>query len=234
MNFYLLVEGDRTEKKLYPAWLSLTFATMRQVWRIEDLQGDHFVVFAFKGQPLTPDKLTRHVEDVVSLGRIDHFFVMVDAEEESSAVRQQSIDRIIRKIPGHDTIHYSIIVQNRCIETWFLGNRRFMKRNPQSEELRAYQNHYPVHEQDPELMPKMANFTGTHAGWHKKYLEAIFKEQNLTYNKEPYEVNKPSYFYQLYERVTSTPHLPSLKRLLDQWHGLGGTLPGYPAPSSPA
>ena len=42
-----------------------------------------------------------------------------------------------------------VITQNRCIETWFLGNKKIFKNNPQSDELASYVKFYNVKENDP-------------------------------------------------------------------------------------
>ncbi|MBF0178905.1 MAG: hypothetical protein HQM03_02635 [Magnetococcales bacterium] len=235
MNFYLVVEGEQTEKAIYTAWISYVFSTMTQAERIEDLQGNHFIIFAYKGNPPTRTKLQTHVENVVTHSNIiDHFFIIADAEEESVTCRKQNIEQIVQSILGKRRIHYSIIVQNRCIETWLLGNRRIVKRNPQNELLRTYLTDYPVHLQDPETLPIPQEFINSPAAWHMIYLLAIFRENNMRYSKtNPRDALPKSYFNQLCDRVATTPHLPSLKRLLDQWHDLGGTLPGYPALPEP-
>ncbi|MBF0127651.1 MAG: hypothetical protein HQM02_10630 [Magnetococcales bacterium] len=81
-----------------------------------------------------------------------------------------------------------------------------------------------------ERMPKPEGFSGSHAQWHNRHLNALFLEKNpaCAYNKNnPKEVSKKYYFNELCKRIQKTPHLPTLKDLLDCWHKLGGTIPGY-------
>lgn len=107
------------------------------------------------------------------------------------------------------------VVQNVCIETWFLGNRRIVKRNPVNSNLNTFLNHYNVVNQDPELMDKMEGFRNK-AHFHFSYLKEVFKEHNLRYSKaNPKIVLERTYFDELMRRAEETSHLPTLRNLLD-------------------
>jgi hypothetical protein len=68
------------------------------------------------------------------------------------------------------TTKLEIIVQNKCFETWFLGNPKLFKQNPQSEIMKEFNQFYNVKTDDPELMEKPNDFGGSTAMYHFKYL----------------------------------------------------------------
>ncbi len=72
-----------------------------------------------------------------------------------------------------------IIMQNRCIETWFLGNRKIYSRQPQSSPLLDYSCHYNISINCPELMANYPTFN-THAQFHEAYLRELFRAKNVS------------------------------------------------------
>lgn len=84
MNLYLLVEGRRTEAKVYPAWIKHLIPRMRQAKTPRDLNSKRgsFYLFSGNGYPrLLGDPLRRSIEDVNMAGRYDHLVVCLDADE---------------------------------------------------------------------------------------------------------------------------------------------------------
>ena len=106
-------------------------------------------------------------------------------------------------------------MHNKCIETWFLGNRKIYKRNPQGEKFRAYSAHYNVEIDDPELMEKLPEFS-TSAHFHEAYLREMLKEHNIRYRKSrPKEVLKKYYLDEITKRISDNPdHLNSFSKCL--------------------
>ncbi|MEH1836156.1 MAG: hypothetical protein V7L29_29910 [Nostoc sp.] len=83
----------------------------------------------------------------------------------------------INKITFYD------LTQNRCIETWFLGNTKIYSRQPQSEPLLDYTRYYDISVNCPELMGKYDKFN-THAQFHEAYLKELFRAKNINYSKK--------------------------------------------------
>jgi hypothetical protein len=112
-----------------------------------------------------------------------------------------------------------IIVQNRCIETWFLGNRKIYTRNPQkNSHFIEWSNFYNVSINDPELMEKPPNYEKSISNFHFAYLKAMFNERGkMTYSKNnSREVQKESYLKELQKRVDDYPgHLKTFKKFID-------------------
>lgn len=111
------------------------------------------------------------------------------------------------------------IVQNCCIETWFLGNAKMMRPAPSSDDLARYKAFYDVRTEDPERMESIDQHT-PRAVFHGRYLKAMLQERStvLRYSKQnPGVVMKGEYLDALRRRCQSTGHLGSLQRLLDIW-----------------
>jgi hypothetical protein len=110
-------------------------------------------------------------------------------------------------------------VQHCCIETWFLGNSKILRKHPQSNKLLEFKKFYDVSINDPELMDCPEGYL-TKASFHLEYLKEMLIEQNpnLRYTKKyPGPTTEKAYLDALRQRCEKTEHLPSLKRLLDIW-----------------
>ena len=46
MNLYFLVEGRRTEKKVYGAWIHYVFPHLRKAATIEEVESNHFFMIS--------------------------------------------------------------------------------------------------------------------------------------------------------------------------------------------
>lgn len=215
MNLYFLVEGKRTEKKLYTSWF-INYAGMTLVDSPEKANKNNFYIVSACGYPgILDNHLKNAVSDVETLGLFDYFVIVLDSEEQSEAERMEEVKTALKDV-GIELRHSKpyIIVQHHCIETWLLGNRRIISRTPQSHLLRDYIRHYNVINNDPELMPTHRNFSVA-APFHESYLREIFKERNLTYTKRnPGEALSISYLNEIKNRHQDTAHLRSLEPLL--------------------
>ena len=79
---------------------------------------------------------------------------------------------------------FKIIVQNKCLETWFWANPKIFKRNPKNDFLRECVAYYNVKKDDPELMEKLPDFEGSISVFHSSYLQELLAERNVKYTKE--------------------------------------------------
>lgn len=220
MNVYLLVEGGRTEKKLYPSWLSHRLPDLTRISSPADACGSHYYLVSGGGQPsILHDHLPNAIADVERYGTFDLLVVVLDAEESTVAVRLSEVKDAVEAAPTPlRSAKLRVIVQNRCIETWLLGNRRMLRRNPHDTELREYIDFYNVSEDDPELLLRRSGFT-TCAQFHHVYLRAMFRERGLTYTKrDPGEARGEPYLRELEDRSASG-HLASFgafQRLVEE------------------
>lgn len=224
MNLYFLVEGLRTEEKVYPAWLSYLIPELDQVDNFEAVEHNNYYLFNCNGIPSIYDDIIDTIETVNEIEKYEYLVVCLDAEELSVQERIAEVNALLEEtgIKLSSSIQLELIIQNRCVETWFLGNRKVYTRNPQYDsDFINYSRFYDVSQQDPEEMPIYRDPSGktrykTIAQFHSAYLRAMFRERNLSYSKaNPRVVQDLAYLKELQNRVTGTPfHLKTLKNFL--------------------
>jgi len=225
MNVYFLVEGLRTEMALYPSWLSVLCPKMVRLSSVFHVKDHGYFIFSGEGYPSILDNHLRSaIEDVNASSKFDYLAIVVDAEEDTVQSRVEEVENFMReeKLALNARCKLKVIVQNRCIETWLLGNRRIIDTNPNEVELRAYKRFYDVRAQDPEIMPLNVKFD-RHAVWHLRYLKAAFREKRMTYTKRsPANAGERGYLQELKRRTHGTAHLSSFGDFLDFCETLNG------------
>lgn len=219
MNIYFLVEGQRTEMKVYPAWLSILVPQLKKVqWHHEAVENNYYI-FSGNGYPsLLDNHLKNSIADINAATNFDYLVICLDTDEDTiEARKQQVLDFIAEEnIILNSNTKLEIIAQNVCFETWFLGNRKVFKKNPKSVLLAEYINHYHVKNDDPELMKKPTDFDQTTAIFHSAYLQEMLAERNIRYTKKnPEEVSKKTFLDELIKRNKETNHIPTLKYFID-------------------
>lgn len=218
MNLYFLVEGRRTEKKVYPKWLSILLPELQEVKFPHEVDQNNYYIFSGNGYPSILDNhLVNSFEEVNSIGNFNYLIMCVDSDEVEVEERQREVNDFIsaHKLSLSSTTKFVLIIQNRCIETWCLGNKRIFKRNPHSETLREYIGYYNTKENDPELMGNIGRFE-THAQFHEDYLSETLRERNIRYTKKnPQGVVEEHYLNELLKRANSTTHIKSFKTFID-------------------
>ncbi|MCP4346542.1 MAG: hypothetical protein GY795_13575 [Desulfobacterales bacterium] len=234
MNLYFLLEGKRTEPKVYPGWINHKFPNLTRVYKIEDISSDCFLLFAAKGYPKILQLIEQSLTDIYNHNannriKVDHFFICLDADDGYEIrlnIVNEKVKRIQEENPDISTYlpDLHIIIQNCCIETWFLGNIRMLRRNPQSKRLSDFKRFYDVSDKDPENMGCYNSndyLFSNKAKFHEAYLKEMFSERNKRYTKlKPGIAATGEYLESLYERCFQTNHLTSLKFLLTIWEDL--------------
>jgi len=155
----------------------------------------------------------------VHLKHVDYLVVCMDADYEGSIEKTKEkietaiLDGVTR---GADfDIPEIMLVQNKCIESWFLGNREVY---PQivSANFRKFTNHYNVSTDDPEKMDTPLYFTGSCGEYHKLYLNKMLRENGLSYSESnTRHVSTEEYVLQLKMRAEETNHLATLKEFFN-------------------
>ncbi|MDY6781204.1 MAG: hypothetical protein SW833_01385 [Cyanobacteriota bacterium] len=207
MNIYFLVEGNSTEKKLYPKWIEYLIPNLVRVQYHDRVNNNNYYLISGQGYPrILYDGLENAVDKILEIPKYDYLVICVDADEESIEERRKYIAQFIQeKEINLGKTKVEIIVQNRCIETWLLGNRKiFDSRQPLGQPLSKYVNYYDVSQDNPEEMGKynMRN----HADFHHEYLREIFRSKNTTYSKKnPNDAKEKYYFEELQKRVRDKP-----------------------------
>ena len=219
MNLYIVVEGDRTETQVYPAWLKLLlpdYVQINDAWKVTD---NNYYLLSGGGIPSIYDHIANSVLEINNINKqssnkYDYLVVCIDTEEcekgeEEKIIRQKLAEKRVKLIDAQ----LVVIEHQVCMESWFLGNRKVFKRNPQNQKLLEYIEFYNVAERNPELMDSINNedFT-TKAQFHFDYLKKMLAERNVRYSKSnTSEVQKPDYLNELINRCTTTTDLLTFK-----------------------
>ena len=213
MNLYIIVEGDKTELNVYPAWIKLLAPQLSRIYDAWDVTNNNYYLFSGGGIPHIYNHVLHAVVDINTInagekGRYDYLVVCLDTEESNRVAIEKCITDDMKA--NNLTLNRSQIViceQQVCMESWFLGNRHVFKANPQSEAYLKYIQFYDVSQEDPELMGT-DNPELNRAQFHYKYLKEMFKERHMIYFKNnTKEVEKEAYLNQLIERNKETGHL---------------------------
>ncbi|MGD1808002.1 hypothetical protein ACP6PL_21565 [Dapis sp. BLCC M126] len=220
MNIYFLLEG-KTEKKIYGAWLQYLLPELTKVQHYHQVKHNDYCLVSAYGYPsILGEYLLNAVEKIQEIDKYNYLVICLDADEETVASKKQEIENVIvekdlRLKLGE--VELVSIIQNRCIETWLLGNRKmFDSRKPLEKPLSDYAQYYDVSVKDPELMGNYSQ-DYNHAQFHFSYLKEIFKAKKINYSKKnPGEAKNESYLDELKKRVAlEAEHLKSFKYFID-------------------
>lgn len=218
-SIYMLVEGEKTEPKLYEAWMPLLLpgcSILRVPEEAEAACGVY--ILAGYGYPSLLNRIQYALEDVRQFRGFGRLLICLDSEERTVEEVKSEVESSIEK--PFCPIPFDIIVANCAIESWLLGNRRFVKRQPSTEPLTSFMRDFDVTAHDPELLPNLRplEFT-TRAQCHKRYLKAVYQERGLTYSeRNPGPAQQYYYLEELIARAnasSSPKHLHTFRCLLD-------------------
>lgn len=219
MNIYFLVEGKRTEKKVYPKWLSLLVPELIRVQSFDCVDKNNYYIFSGNGFPSLLDNHLRNcIEDINQSQKYDYFVICLDSDEQTVNSCKNEIYNFIKNenIYLNKNTKLEIIVQNKCFETWFLGNSKIYKANPSSKFLQQCVSHYNVKKEDPELMNKLNDFDGSVSVFHSSYFQELLAEKNIKYSKtNPTAVTAKYFLEELVKRNNKTQHIQSFKYFIE-------------------
>ena len=218
MNLYIIVEGRRTEKKVYPVWLKHLIPALTSVEWAYQVSDKNYFLFNGNGFPaLLHTHLKNAIDEVNELKKFDYLILFLDVDESTVNGRIEEVKEFLKEneLKLDEGTELIIIPQNKCIESWFLGNKKIFKSNPHSTELVKYIQFYNVKENDPELMGIYPEFN-THSQFHAEYCTEFLRERNIRYSKKrPNGVISKDYLKNLIERTEKTSHLESFKTFID-------------------
>lgn len=108
MNLYIVVEGEQTETKVYPAWLQIL---VPQLYRIDDAwnlseNSDSYYLFSAGGIPSIYKHVSNAVADINEInacgkGKYDYLLMCIDVEEESRQYIEQKVQEQL-KLDGNE------------------------------------------------------------------------------------------------------------------------------------
>lgn len=214
MNLYFLVEG-KTEWKIYPVWLSCLIPGLQKIKFSEDITENSYKIINANGLPLY-EQLRDAVHEVNGVGNYDYLVVCLDPEEHTVNEVKADIQAYLEKesLVLENNTQLAVIVQNRCIEIWCIGNRAVYPMRAESSELFELMEYYNASENDPEHMGK--NQSNTHAQFHKIYLKKLLSENGFRASGGQLRyTGSRDYCIQIVQRIEDTPdHLASFQELL--------------------
>lgn len=219
MNLYFVVEG-KTESEVYPAWLSYLLPELHPVKKSEQAERNNYFLVSGGGYPSMYEMIEAAIEEIHLSNNYNYLVICLDADENSVHEIQQEVQEEIKNFSASKKFYLKkttprIIVQNRCIETWLLGNSKiYPRQQPNSQDLLAYTKYYNVSINCPELMGK--NNFNTHSQFHTDYLKKIFVERKMKYEKGSLEhIQKEYYLDELKNRIQrQAAHLPSFQNFI--------------------
>jgi hypothetical protein len=222
MNLYVIVEGRRTEKKVYPAWFKYLIPKLERVNLAKEANTNNYYLFNGNGFPaLLHNHLRNSIQEVNEHTQYKYLVLVLDVDESTVNKRKKEVENFISnenlKLENLklENAKLVIIPQDKCIETWFLGNQKIYKNNPENKTLIDYINFYNVKELDPELMGIIEGFN-THAQFHSDYCTIFLRERNIRYSKnKPNGVTEKDYLDQLILRGNKTGHLSSFINFIE-------------------
>ena len=215
MNFYIIVEGEKTEMSVYPAWLSLLVPAYTRIENFDDVNENNYYIFCGGGIPSIYTHVTNAILDINEINskegpHYDYLLVCLDTEEENRDYILQQIEKQL-KSKGVSLQNAELLVfeQKICMETWFLGNQSVFKDNPQDSEYLDFIKYYNVGQNNPEEMGNMnPNRFATAARFHLRYLQRMLEERNMSYSKRnTHAVQQQTYLQQLIKRYEETGHI---------------------------
>lgn len=215
MNFYIIVEGDQTEMSVYPAWLSILAPAYVRIKNAWDVDENNYYIFSANGIPSIYNHVTNAILDINGINskegsHYDYLLVCLDTEEESREYILQQIESELKK-KGVTLQNAELVVFEHkvCMETWFLGNQKVFKDNPEGLEYRDIIRFFNVGTDNPEEMGNMnPDKFPTTAKFHLRYLKRMLEERQMTYTKtNTKEIQKEDYLQQLIKRYKDTGHI---------------------------
>lgn len=220
MNLYIIVEGDKTELSVYPAWLNILAPKLRRIENAEDVTDNCYYMFSGHGIPSIYRHACNAIFDIQTINkgyyRYDYLLLCLDTEE---GTRQDIIDTLNDYLSSNhistDGLSIVICEHQVCMESWFLGNSRIFRRNASRQQFIDCMANYDVSIDNPELMASY-DTEKNKAEYHLYYLRQMFLERNMHYKKtETEEVQKPEYLAELVKRYHETGHIRTFGRWYD-------------------
>lgn len=217
MKAYFVVEGEATELFVYPGWIKNLKPELTIFSKYDDFASANSGIYFVSGYgyPNIFNEIANAVKNINKINNVDCLFVILDADEDDAKTREEAVkERVLsEKMVTHTKLE--VVVQNRCFETFLLGNQKCFSRQTTNTELLKLIQYYDVLNNDPELMGNYSE-DFTHSQFHFKYAVTMLREKRVRYTKSSCEAVVDSSFYEaLVQRIKSTTHLDSFRKIND-------------------
>lgn len=222
MNFYFLLEDEKSFLKVLPKWLEYIDFGYKRVADIQEIQENNYILQSGQGVTQLVTKALFDTIDTIILnpGKIDKLVVILDAEEMEVDKRKQEVIDKINNHYNNRKMEFDIIILvcNRCFETWLLGCKGLYPKETVERDsfFYPYYNHYNIEECNPEAMLAPEMVDETTAKYHFHYLHELLRYKKIRYSKSnPKNIATNEYFNGIVERINSTKDLQTFKEFYD-------------------
>ena len=221
MNYYFLLEDEKSFLKVLPYWLEHIGFPCRRVASIMDVHNNHYVLQSGQGVVQLVTKALYETIETIKQNpkKIDKLVVVLDAEDKQAETRKQEVLNKIQEKYVLEQLDFviQIFVCNRCFETWLLGCEGIYPKDVESASFfYEYYSHYNIEQNDPEQMLIPTERDESIAHYHFMYLHEMFRYKRIRYNKKkPEYVASASYLEGMRKRIENTEHLHSFKEFID-------------------
>jgi hypothetical protein len=232
MNLAFLVEGG-TEYKLYPRWVNHLSGTPLTECKTgyQDVINNQFIIFDVTGIGKMAREIPATILNILANPVFDYLVIVVDADDTNTSNSQTLIQNIITdpttpRLPPNCQI--KIIVQQVCIETWFIGHTDHFRSAQTCNDrgIQSFMSEYDSENNDPELMPNAHPPTTpptsiqihSIGAYHKTYLKKMLKGANRRWKYVETTADTLidiPYLQRLEQRLTETPtHLQTFSDMV--------------------
>lgn len=218
MNYYFLLEDEKSSIKVLPRWLKYMGIENERVPDITYVTKNNYVMQSGQGVTQLITRVLYQTMDTIMehKGIIDGLIIILDSEEHDVEYRKEDVEQKIIDYKNAKGIEldfqYRIFVCNHCFETWLLGNAAlYPKEEPLEEsDFYNYYKHYDISENNPEMLIPPVDIHETIAAYHFHYLHEMCRFNKIRYTKKkPEYMAKIEYFESMIKRIKTTPHLES-------------------------
>jgi hypothetical protein len=211
VRLYVVAE-DAGARVLLPTWIRALDPRLVAMTSVDDPVDHGFWLVSGGGYPFLRRIVADAVADIVDRPNFfDALVVVVDRGEGTLDQRRAEFRDQVGGLP----CALRLVVADRCVETWALGNRSFIAAIPTTEDLRAWKAHHDVRERDPEALPLRPPHQ-TVEQCAAAYLTAAHRERRLAYNKaRPVHLANAAYLDAVRNRLADTGHLASFRSFLE-------------------
>lgn len=216
MNYYFLLEDEKSFLKVLPEWFKHMGFQNTRVQDIAYVTENCYVLQSGQGvTQLITHVLFQTIDTILqNPGKIDELIIILDSEEYNEQYRKEQVDRIIKKYISDKHLDvdftYRIFICNHCFETWLLGNGDLYPKCRPCDIFQNYYDAYNIKEDDPEDMVPPKDIKETIASYHFYYLHEMCRYNKIRYSKKkPMYMATKDYFLKLVDRIEGTNHLHS-------------------------
>lgn len=222
MNFYFLLEDEKSLLKTLPRWFEYMDFGCARVADIQEVQENNYVLQSGQGvDQLVTKVLFETIETLLRHpGKIDKLVIILDAEELEAEERKRQVNQKIAQRYGRNRLGFDIeiFVCNHCFETWLLGRCGLYpgKAPASNHDFYPYYIHYNIEKFDPEYMLPPESSRESIAKYHFHYLHELLRYKKIRYSKSRVSnVATKEYFEGIIRRIETTDHLRSFKTFYD-------------------